>query len=67
MSTATGVETKAPTNFSRLERSIASNISRKFKNDSTQPLEAFLKDMGRFVLHILDGEDTREIKDKQVS
>ncbi len=48
------LESRLPAEMTRLERSIVSNYSKMFQNDSTQPLGSFLKGMGTFMLHKID-------------
>lgn len=47
---------RLPAEMTRLERSMASNYSKLFQNDSTQPLGSLLKGVGTFMLHRIDEE-----------
>lgn len=50
------MDSRLPAEMTRLERSIVSNNSKMFQNDSTQPLGRFLKGMGTLMLHKIDGK-----------
>ncbi len=59
------LESRLPAQMTRLERSLASNFSRTFRNDSTQPLGSFLKGMGDSVLDTINekGPETSIVDD----
>ena len=50
-----GIQSKSTSQMSRLERSLVSINSRKWKNDSTQPLASFLQSMGLFLRDLVGG------------
>ena len=66
-SAAEAVESKTPAQMSRLERSLASAENRRFQNDSTQPLAAFLQDMGLCLRNCVDSKGFIEAEDAEVS
>ncbi len=60
-------QSKAPSQMSRLERSITSIESRRSHNDSTQPLAEFLQEMGFLVRSLVDDKDIGGHEERQVS
>lgn len=60
------MQLKAPSQLTKLERSIASVDTGAFRNDSTQPVAAFIRGIGLSLRDIIDGMDSGDLQDRKV-
>lgn len=58
---------RLPTNMTRIERSLSSSESRRFQNDSTQPLAKFMQDMSGILREFFEREDFSSLIARSVS
>ena len=59
-------KSKALSHMSRLERSLVSTEVRRYQNETTQPLAAFLQDMGIKLRQLIDAKESGNLEDRQV-
>ena len=57
---------KSSSHMSRLEKSLASTEVRRYQNETTQPLAAFLQDMGIKLRQLIDAKESGNLEDRQV-